>query len=115
SHPAPPPPDAPALNASFNPPSVPVGTVTTLALSISNPNSDALAGTAFSTTPLPSGVVLAGTPNLVNTCGGAASATIAGISLNGGTIPGNGSCIISVDVFAPATPGTATLTTGIPT
>jgi hypothetical protein len=114
SNPAPPPPDAPALNASFTPSSVVAGATTTLALSLSNPNSDALAGTAVTNTPLPLGLTVAATPNLINTCGGTATATSAGISLSGGSIAGNGSCTITVDTVAPDAPGTVTLTTGVP-
>jgi hypothetical protein len=114
STPVPPPPAAPGLGASFTPSSVLPGGTTTLALSLSNPNSTALDGTAVATTLLPSGVALASPTNLTNTCGGTASATAGGISLSGGTIGGNASCTITVDVVAPGTPGPVPLATGLP-
>ena len=90
----------PVISKAFAPNKVVPGGVTTLNLTIVNPNSfAALAGVAFSDT-LPAGVVIA-TPNgLTSSCGGVATATAGSgtVSLAGGAIASGGTCLVSAKV-----------------
>ena len=96
----------PALAKSFMPNIINAGGLSTLTVTLSNPNP----GVATLTTPLvdtlPSGVVIAPLPNGTTTCGGGTTvtATAGGSTVSlptGRTIPANGSCTISVSVTAP--------------
>lgn len=101
---------APTVTQAFGASTLAIGGTTSLTVNITNPNSIALSGLAF-TDGLPAGLVVA-TPNaLTNTCNGAASAAAGGssLSLSGGTLAANGSCSITINVTA-TTAGTKTNT-----
>jgi hypothetical protein len=90
------------IAASFTPPTITVGSTTTLQLTITNPNSAGSSGGIAITDTLPAGLVVA-TPNgLVNGCGGNATATAGGsvVSLANGSLAGGGSCDLTVTVLA---------------
>ncbi|HEX5283779.1 MAG TPA: hypothetical protein VFW30_06650 [Bryocella sp.] len=78
---------------------IPVKGVTTLTFQIQNTTSSPLTGLALSST-LPAGLVVALPNALANTCGGKANAPawMNSLTLTGGTIPANGSCVVSVKV-----------------
>jgi uncharacterized repeat protein (TIGR01451 family) len=95
-----------ALAKSFSPGSIPQGGTSTLTFTLTNPNSVALTGAAFSD-PLPGGLQVASPANAGTTCSGASFAPAPGdalLSFSGGTIPAGGSCTVQVDVTA-ASPG----------
>ncbi|MDP8979995.1 MAG: hypothetical protein M3O35_05320 [Acidobacteriota bacterium] len=88
----------PIITKSFLASSLPLNGSTTITFSISNPNSTVgLTGVNFSDT-LISGLVVAATPNVMNTCNGTPSATGSSIGLSAGTIAAGGSCTLKVDV-----------------
>lgn len=84
---------------TFAPATIVTGSNATLSVTLSNANTTALQALAFTDT-YPAGVFTAATPNVTNTCGGTVTAAAGGASLvlNGGTIPANGSCTVSVSV-----------------
>jgi hypothetical protein len=95
----------PTLAKAFNPTNILAGGVSTLTITLSNP----VDGTSTLTAPLvdtlPSGVVVAATPNVSTTCGGVgAPVAVAGGSTvtlpSGRSIPALGSCTLRVDVTA---------------
>ncbi len=91
----------PSISKSFGALSIPVGGMTTLTFTISNPNATlALTGVGFSDT-LPAGLVVATPNNLSNTCGGTPSAVpgTGVISLSGGGLAASGSCTLLVDIL----------------
>src|SRR5262249_42721305 len=91
---------APTITKAFGAASIPLNGTTSLTFNITNPNTTAaLSGVAF-TDNLPSGLVVAATPNLSNTCGGTATAVggSGSVSLSGGTLAANASCTVSVNV-----------------
>jgi len=78
------------------------GTAATLTVRLDNPNAAPLTGAAF-TDNLPTGLVVATTPNASTTCAGGtviAAASATSIRLAGGTIPANGSCTVTVNVLS---------------
>ncbi len=82
--------------------STPPGTAKTLTIRFDNANALALTGAALTDT-LPSGLVVAQTPNAATTCAGgfiSALASATSIRLSGATIPATGSCTLSVDVMS---------------
>jgi mucin-19 len=105
----------PAVSKSFSPSTISVGATSTLTLSIANTNSYALTSVAF-TDAFPSGLQVAATPALTNTCGGSISGGTAGsgtLILSGGSIAANASCTITVAVSTTAsTTNVYTNTTG---
>ena len=115
----------PTISKAFGAGSVPLNGTTTVTFTISNPNNPAtpangdLTGVSFSDTlPVSGGagsatLVVSGTPNVTNTCGGTVTATAGSgvISLTGGSVAHNASCTISVDVKG-TVEGDANNTTG---
>ena len=103
----------PVIAKAFNPASIAPNATSALTFTITNPNTFALTGVAFTDT-LPVNVVVA-TPNgIVGTCGaGTITATAASgsISLSGGTISASSNCSFSVNVTS-AVLGNYTNTTG---
>ena len=90
----------PAIAKVFSPNVIATNATSTLTFTLSNSNSAALAGAAFSDT-YPTGLINTATPTVTNTCGGTTTGgTAAGttIGLTGGTIPANGTCTVSVNV-----------------
>jgi uncharacterized repeat protein (TIGR01451 family) len=94
---------APGLSKSFSPASITAGGVSTLTISLSNTNSTVASITAPLIDSLPSGVTVSGS-SASNTCGGVVTATSGSstVTLTGGSIPGNGSCAVTVSVTAAA-------------
>src|SRR6185503_5479868 len=97
----------PALGKAFSLATVNAGSVSTLTITLSNPGGTVATLTVPLIDTLPSGVVIAGTPNVSTTCGGVgAPVAVAGgstVTLPAGrTIPANGSCTLTVDVTAGA-------------
>jgi uncharacterized repeat protein (TIGR01451 family) len=110
----------PLVSKSFSPTGVATGLTnyTTLTVTLTNPNSVALTGVAFTdnypTTPANLTNQTGGT--LGNTCGGTAARTTGApfrLTLTGGTIPANGSCTVSYNRVSSATAGTYTNTLAI--
>jgi mucin-19 len=90
----------PTITKSFNPTVRAVGQGATLTLTVTNSTATPLTGIAFND-PFPTNLVVAGTPNLVNTCGGTptgGAATNTSVGLTGGILAANSSCTITVDV-----------------
>jgi hypothetical protein len=106
----------PVVAKSFSPSSIIAGQSSTLSVTVTNLNTFAIAGLAF-TDSYPANLVNAAVPGLVNSCGGAASAVAGGtqLTLNGGTIPAASSCTVSVSVTSAVAGsynnGTGTVTT----
>jgi uncharacterized repeat protein (TIGR01451 family) len=95
---------APGVAKAFNPTSVTPGETSTLTITLTNPNSEAISGVAF-TDNYPAGLANAATPNGATTCGGIVTATPGGssLALTGGTIPPNSSCTVSAEVTLTST------------
>jgi uncharacterized repeat protein (TIGR01451 family) len=74
---------------------------TTMTLTIGNSTASTVTGVAVFDT-LPSGMTVAGSPNISNTCGGTVTATAFGgtVALSGGTLGAVTSCAVKVDVTA---------------
>jgi uncharacterized repeat protein (TIGR01451 family) len=94
----------PTITKAFSPTAVAVNATSTLTFTLTNPNSAALTGAKFSD-PLPSGLQVSATPNASTTCTGSPSWTPAAGATTldfgqttGATIPGSGSCTVTVDV-----------------
>jgi len=78
------------------------GAPATLTINIANPNSVALTGAAL-VDSLPSGLVVALTPNASTTCAGGtvlAPASATSLRVADATIPANASCLVRVDVLS---------------
>ena len=91
----------PTVAKSFSPATIGTGGSSTLTVTLTNPNTTAITGAAFTDT-YPANVSSTGTPGLTNTCGGTATAAANGTSLalSGGTVPASGSCTVTVSVTA---------------
>ena len=102
----------PVIGIAFGAASVPLNSNVQLHFAIDNPNSVSLSGIAF-TNNLPSGLVVASTPAISNTCNGTFTATAGAtnMSLAGGTLAGSASCDIFVNVTG-TTPGNKSDMTG---
>lgn len=89
----------PTIAKAFAPAAVAVNNDSTLTFTLTNPNTTALTGAAF-TDALPAGVQVAPGPVISNTCGGTWFPPVGSTTLNfsGGTIPASGSCTVSVNV-----------------
>lgn len=95
----------PTLAKRFNPTTIGAGEISTLTITLVNANASVATLTATLIDTLPSGVVIAPTPNVATSCGGGAAviATPGGNTVSlpiSSTIPANGSCTLSVDVTA---------------
>ena len=104
---------APTISKAFGASSIPVNGATTLSFHLANPNASiALSGIGFGDN-LPAGLVVAATPGATNTCGGtfAPAASDTSLTFSGGSLAGNASCDISVNVQG-TTAGTKLNTTG---
>lgn len=78
------------------------GAAATLTIRLENPNAAALTQAAFTDT-LPSGLVVATTPNASTTCASGvvtAAASATSIQLTGATLPATGACNVTVDVLS---------------
>ncbi len=90
----------PTITKSFSPTSIPVGGVSTLSLTLTNPNASVtLTGVSFSDT-MPSGMQVANPAGIGSTCSGTWNATPGDTFLNfgGGTLPPGSSCTLTVNV-----------------
>ena len=94
----------PTLGKAFSPATIAAGGVSTLTITLSNADAAAASLTAPFIDTLPSGVVIAATPNAGTTCGGILTANTgtSTVTLTGGSIPAHGSCTVKVDVTAPS-------------
>ena len=127
------------VQKSFSPATIAVGGISTLTIQLFNSTSTSISPVNLTDT-MPSGLAIAATPNITNTCGGTvtASAGSGSVQLSSGTLaaaPSQGSsssCTITVDVTASTlgakvntiaggtwngisySSGTATLTVGAP-
>ena len=101
---------APTVGKAFAPTTITSGETTDLTITLSNGNGGAITGVAL-TDVYPTGVTNAAAAPSTNTCGGTVTATAGAgqLQLSGGTIPANGSCIITLPVTSTA-PGTHTNT-----
>lgn len=93
---------APVLAKSFSPSSIAQGEVSTLTISIDNAANAIEAASMELTDTFPSGMIVASTPALTNTCGGTVSA-VAGtgtLTLSNGMVAEATSCEITVSVRA---------------
>lgn len=105
-----PPGGPPALGKEFSPATINIGDVSTLTITLSNPNPGVATLSAPLTDNLPTGLVIANPTNASTTCGGGGtvSATAGGTAVTlptGSTIPGAigttaGSCTVTVNVTA---------------
>ncbi|MDD4929565.1 MAG: hypothetical protein PHP85_09840 [Gallionella sp.] len=85
---------------TFNTTFIHGGGTTISTITLTNPNSQALTGAAFTDT-LPAGLAVNTVPAASTTCAGGAVSAVAmagSFSLSGGTIPANGSCTIVVTI-----------------
>ena len=97
----------PVLGVAFSPTTVSAGGISTKTITLINPNATPATLTAPLTDSLPTGLVIAATPNASTTCGGVLTAPAGGtaFTLTGGVIPGGspGSCTVTVNVTAAVT------------
>jgi uncharacterized repeat protein (TIGR01451 family) len=94
----------PEVAKSFSPSTVSLGGNSTLTITLTNPNPDTATAVAF-TDALPSGMVIASTPNTTTTCGGTVTASPGSntLQLNGAQIPGSDrSCTVTTSVTTTA-------------
>lgn len=84
---------------SFSPSAITASGTSTLTVTLTNPDSRAITGAAF-TDNYPANINNTAAPALTNSCGGTATAVANGssLALSGGTIPANGSCSLTVQV-----------------
>jgi len=92
----------PTLSKSFSPASINVDGVSTLTITLGNPNSRVAKLTASFTDYFPDGVVIASTPKASTTCGGTLTANKGSwkVILTGASIPASSSCTVMVNVTA---------------
>jgi hypothetical protein len=102
---------APTIATSFSPTSVAINTISTLTLTLTNPNgATALTGVAVAGASLPAGLTGSGA---ATSCGGTASFSAGSLSMSGGSLAGGGSCTVTLSVQSSA-PGTFNYTSGAP-
>jgi len=102
----------PSIGKTFVPATINLNGTSVLTLTITNPPTNAATLIGITVTdPLPAGISVAATPNLVNNCApGTVSGAIAGstsLTLTGGTLAVGASCTISFNVTG-TTPGSKT-------
>jgi len=93
-------PSAPTVAETFSPASVGKNAVSTLAITLSNPNGFTLIQSSFSAT-LPGNLLIATAPAVATTCTGAGMSltnTTTSLKLSGARIPASGSCTITVPI-----------------
>lgn len=90
----------PTIMKAFGAADVPLNGTTSLTFTITNPNTPALLNGIAFTDSLPAGLVVANPNGLTGVCGGTVTADpdSGSISLTGGTLAPNGSCMIAVNV-----------------
>jgi len=95
-------PVAPKLRKTFSPATINAGGVSTLTITLNNPNSTVANLTAPLTDTLPGCVEIGDTPKAGTTCSGALTVNPGDstVVLTGGSIPAKGSCTVTVDVTA---------------
>jgi len=102
------------VGKSFTPATTAPGGVSTLTIALANPNAGLVSGLTL-TDPFPSGMTVANPTNASTSgCGTPTYSPVAGagsISFSNGTVAGNSSCIISVDVTASSLSSSYTNTT----
>ena len=93
-------PVAPTIGSSFTPATIIAGGVSNLTITLFNSNAAPATVSSPLVETLPTGVVISGT--VTDTCGGSVAATVGGstVTLTGGSIPGSGSCKLSIPVTA---------------
>jgi uncharacterized repeat protein (TIGR01451 family) len=103
---------APTAAKVFSPKTIPVNGASVVTITLTNPNTTAITGVAFTDT-YPANLVNTVSASPATTCGGIITAVNGGtaLSLAGGTIPASGSCTITVNVTS-ATAGSYTNSTG---
>ena len=92
----------PTLGKAFSPATIAAGGNSTLTITLSNADATAAVLTSPLVDTLPSGVVIAATPNAANTCGGTVTTSASSVTLTGGAIAANSSCTVTVNVTAAA-------------
>jgi len=94
--------EAPGFEAAFSPATVDPGAVSRLTYTIDNTANAAILGSLAFTDDFPTGLVVADSPNVNNTCGDPDTfepvAEAGTVSLGGGTVAAGQSCTISVDL-----------------
>ncbi|MBH1964013.1 MAG: IPTL-CTERM sorting domain-containing protein [Comamonadaceae bacterium] len=100
-------PSTPVLSQSYSPSTIVPGGQTVLTLTLANPGDTDSALTQPLVVTLPTGVTVAGTPDVTTTCiGSAVPLAVAGgnsVTLPAGrSIPAGGSCTVSVRITAPS-------------
>ena len=88
----------PTVAKAFSPTNIGKGQTSRLTVTLTNPNTLAITGAAFTDT-YPANVTTAATPNAATTCASGSVSSLPGsFSLSGATIPASGSCTVSIDV-----------------
>ncbi|GHA20791.1 hypothetical protein GCM10008090_33410 [Arenicella chitinivorans] len=104
----------PSFNKTFSPEFVSVGIPSVLQFTIDNSGSTFSASSIDFTDNLPTGMVVAATPNVSTSCTGGTITALAGgavVTYSGGTVSASSSCTVSVEVSA-AVAGTYLNTSG---
>ena len=94
----PPTPGTPSLAKSFSPATIEAGELSTVTITLVNPDATVAALIAPLVDVLPSGLEVAGTPS--TDCGGTLTSDDSSVTLTAGSIPANGSCTIVFPVTA---------------
>lgn len=91
---------APTVTKVFSPAAISPGGISTLLITLTNPNSVPITGAAFTDTYPSTNLKNASPSSLSNSCGGTVTGTsgASALTLSGGTIPANSSCGVSVSV-----------------
>lgn len=88
----------PTVAKAFSPTNIGKGQTSILTITLSNPNTVAITGAAF-TDSYPVNVTTAAIPNATTTCAsGVVGSTAGTVTLSGATIPAGGSCTVSITI-----------------